>query len=110
MLLTLLNFVFFFFGSQVEILAKDYLSSLTEPKEEPESKESSDTEENDVRLWTFIFFLFDVQQLRDVEGNSGSFAIFVISLLFFFSLGRLNSFPEEADCVSTGLQRKPDAS
>lgn len=44
------NSVLFFFDSQVEIIAKDYLSSLTEPKEEPENKESSDTEENGVRF------------------------------------------------------------
>lgn len=38
------------FGSQVEILAKEYLSSLTEPKEEPESKEPTETQENYVRF------------------------------------------------------------
>ncbi|XP_037605568.1 leucine-rich repeat and WD repeat-containing protein 1 isoform X2 [Sebastes umbrosus] len=31
---------------KVEIIAKEYLSSLTEPKEEPERKESTDTKEN----------------------------------------------------------------
>lgn len=38
------------FGSQVEILAKEYLSSLTDPKEEPESKEPTETKENCVRF------------------------------------------------------------
>ncbi|XP_044077679.1 leucine-rich repeat and WD repeat-containing protein 1 isoform X2 [Siniperca chuatsi] len=31
---------------RVEIMAKEYLRSLTEPKEEPESRESTDTKEN----------------------------------------------------------------
>lgn len=38
------------FGSQVEILAKEYLRSLTEPQEEPESKEVNETKENCVRI------------------------------------------------------------
>lgn len=39
-------------GSQVEILAKEYLSSLTKPKEEAESSAPTDTKENCVRFPT----------------------------------------------------------
>ena len=34
----------------MEILAKEYLRSLTEPQEEPDSKEANETKENCVRI------------------------------------------------------------
>lgn len=47
---TFKNFLFMSFGWQVEILAKEYLRSLTEPEEKPESEESAGPEDTCVSL------------------------------------------------------------
>ena len=50
------NCLFVSFGSQVEIIAKEYLQSLTEPKKEPESKGTADAKENCVSYWRMTWF------------------------------------------------------
>lgn len=71
-----LSLIRLFFGSQVEILAKEHIRSLTEPKEVKVSKECAETKQTRVSLEKVdLHAVFSLaKQLRDVQVDVDCFS------------------------------------